>query len=103
MTRVFADTFYFLALLNPKDAAHERAAAFTLVFEGEMTTTAWVLTELADALTHPANRLRFLATLERLQHDPQAGIILPEPGLFAERIYLFQSPPATEFSLTTHL
>jgi hypothetical protein len=41
MIRVFADTFYFLALLNPKDVAHERAAAFTLAFEGEMTTIAF--------------------------------------------------------------
>ena len=28
MTRVFADTFYFLALLNPRDPAHEDALVF---------------------------------------------------------------------------
>ena len=43
MTRVFADTFYFLALLNPRDPAHEDA----LVFYGDtslhFTTTEWVL------------------------------------------------------------
>ncbi len=78
MTRVFADTFYFLALLNPKDAAHERAAAFTIAFEGEMTTTAWVLTELAAALSHPANR----ATLVHLQTNPQAHIVPPDLVLF---------------------
>ena len=27
MNRVFADTFYFLALGNPRDAAHSRAVA----------------------------------------------------------------------------
>jgi hypothetical protein len=48
MNRVFADTFDFLALLNPRDAAHARATAFTLAFQGQMVTTAWVLTELAD-------------------------------------------------------
>jgi hypothetical protein len=32
MTRVFADTFYFLALLNPRDPAHEDA----LVFYGDI-------------------------------------------------------------------
>jgi hypothetical protein len=29
MNRVFADTFYFLALLNPQDKAHGRAVAYT--------------------------------------------------------------------------
>jgi hypothetical protein len=46
MSGVFADTFYFLALLNPRDGAHARATAFTLGFQGQMVTTAWVLTEL---------------------------------------------------------
>jgi uncharacterized protein len=100
MTRVFADTFYFLALLNPKDVAHERAATFTLTFAGEMTTTAWVLTELADALNHPANRTKFLATLDRLQNSTQGHIVPPDAALFAEGIELFKSRPYKEWSLT---
>jgi predicted nucleic acid-binding protein len=100
MSRVFADTFYFLALLNPKDAAHARATAFTLAFEGEMTTTAWVLTELADALAQPANRIKFLATMDQLQTNPQAHVVLPDPVLFMEGIELFKARPDKEWSLT---
>ena len=100
MTGVFADTFYFLALLNPKDAAHTRAAAFTLAFEGEMTTTAWVLTELADALSHPPNRIKFLAAVDQLKNNPQGRIVLPTPELFADGIQLFKSRPDKEWSLT---
>ena len=59
MKRVFADTFYFLALLNPRDKAHARALAYTAAFQGEMVTTAWILTELGDALSDPANRMEF--------------------------------------------
>jgi hypothetical protein len=29
MSTVFADTFYYLAFLNPKDESHERARQFT--------------------------------------------------------------------------
>ena len=93
MTQIFADTFYFLALLNPQDAAHGRAAALTLSFQGQMTTTAWVLTELGDALSHPGNRGKFLATLNQLQSNSQARVVLPSAGLYAEGIELFRSRP----------
>ena len=100
MTRVFADTFYFLALLNPKDTAHAKAAALTLSFVGEMTTTAWVLTELGDALSRPANRPNFLATVDQQQSNSQAHIVRPDAKLFAEGIELFRSRPDKEWSLT---
>ncbi|HZK81454.1 MAG TPA: PIN domain-containing protein [Humisphaera sp.] len=100
MTRVFADTFYFLALLNAKDPAHSRAVEFTLSFVGEMTTTAWVLTELADALNDPANRTKFLATMDQLRGNPQGRIVPPDAGLFAEGIELFKSRPDKKWSLT---
>ena len=31
MSRVFADTFYFLAVLNRRDPAHEAASRFTAI------------------------------------------------------------------------
>ncbi len=37
MNRIFADSFYFFALLNPRDAFHERAVQFSsLVRRGAM-------------------------------------------------------------------
>ncbi|HKI33279.1 MAG TPA: hypothetical protein VKA46_15610 [Gemmataceae bacterium] len=48
MRTVFADTFYFLALLNATDQAHAKAVAFTSSYRGRLVTTEWVLTELAD-------------------------------------------------------
>ena len=50
MTALFADTFYFIALLSPADEAHAKAVAFTRQFTGRLLTTAWVLTEVADGL-----------------------------------------------------
>jgi hypothetical protein len=64
MSRGFADTFYFLALLNPKDLAHARAVAINFSIHDTLVTTAWVLTELADAMSAPENRSEFMATLE---------------------------------------
>jgi predicted nucleic acid-binding protein len=100
MNRVFADTFYFLALLNPRDAADSRAKAFTLSFQGEMITTAWVLIELADALSQPANRMKFIETFNRLQQHDQSRIVGPDLDLFEQGIKLFESRSDKEWSLT---
>jgi predicted nucleic acid-binding protein len=50
MKAVFADTFYFLALLNERDAAHKRAVAAARTTGLSLVTTELVLLELADAL-----------------------------------------------------
>jgi len=46
MKTVFADSFYFFALLNSRDPAHGKAATFTAGYTGQIVTTGWVLTEL---------------------------------------------------------
>jgi hypothetical protein len=56
MKTVFADSFYFFALANPNDPAHDRAVAFVKTFSGRMVTTGWVLTELADGWAKPTQR-----------------------------------------------
>jgi len=50
MSVVFADTFYFLALLNERDGAHHRAVAASRTPGLALVTTELVLVELADAL-----------------------------------------------------
>ena len=55
MTGVFADTFYYLALLNPRDSAHEDAVAIGEGLAGRLVTTQYVLAEVADALPPPVS------------------------------------------------
>src|SRR5437773_10636450 len=50
MRAVFADTFYFLALLNRRDPFHERAVSASRTPDLSIVTTEFVLLELADAL-----------------------------------------------------
>lgn len=100
MRRVFADTFYFLALLNADDDAHARAVGFTAVYSGELITTAWVLTELADALCSPINRPEFIATLADLRASSQVRIIPPDVAIFEKGIQLFSARLDKEWSLT---
>lgn len=100
MTGVFADTFYFLALVNPKDRCHARAVELALGIQGQLVTTAWVLTEFADAMSAPANRAEFMATLADLRADAQAKIIPPDAALFELGLELYDDRPDKDWSLT---
>lgn len=53
MKPVFADTFYFLALLSEDDGAHLKAREISRL-NLPIITTSWVLTELADAFLSQA-------------------------------------------------
>jgi predicted nucleic acid-binding protein len=57
---IFADTYYFLALLNRDDAAHSKARAVSEELTDPIITTVWVLTEVADAMAARHLRRVFL-------------------------------------------
>ena len=69
MKSVFADTFYFLALLNERDAAHKRAVAASRTVALALVTTEFVLIELADALCKPHQREEVLALCKVVETD----------------------------------
>jgi len=64
MAPVFADTAYYLALLNPRDALHARSLEQSRALISPVLTTAWVVHELADGLSSPISRGAFLSFLE---------------------------------------
>lgn len=45
---IFADTFFYLALLDSHDSSPEGAIAATQKLDSVTVTTAWVLLELAN-------------------------------------------------------
>jgi hypothetical protein len=99
MNVVFADTFFFLALLNERDEAHARALQFEAI-AAPLVTTAWILTEVGDAFSAPENRPAFLRLLETLRESPDARIIAPTPELFERGVKMFRQRPDKEWSLT---
>ncbi len=60
MRRVFADSYYFFALLSDDEPKHDRAVRFAAEFRGELLTTGWVLTEVGDGLARPQWRDSFI-------------------------------------------
>ncbi|MBN1490061.1 MAG: type II toxin-antitoxin system VapC family toxin [Phycisphaerae bacterium] len=100
MIAVFADTFYYLALLNADDAAHERAVEASDRTSGKVVTTAWVLTEIADALAAPDRREDFLLLLRMLKDDSEVIIVPATQDLFDAGIELFAGRADKDWSLT---
>ena len=97
---MFADSFFYFALLNPADAAHEQAEAFLENLDGKIVTTAWVLTELADGMADPLDRRTFIRLHAALTSDPDVTIVPPDPGLFADGLALYADRADKEWSLT---
>lgn len=100
MSVVFADTFFFFALLNDRDAAHRKASAFIAGFVGRMVTTEWVLTELANGLAATLHRDRFQVTRTRLLENPRVSIVPFEMRLYEDGIMLYSQRLDKQWSLT---
>jgi len=100
MTEVFADTFYFLALINPADQYHSEAIRYTETLRIPLVTTSAVLIELADALSRPIARQvvhRFLANLDA---DSNIRVVETDPSWYARGLSLFGKRADKSWTLT---
>ncbi len=100
MSGVFADTSYCLALLNPDDELHGAALEVTPDIRGRLVTTAWVLTEILDALSTPENRPLAVEFTRDWLADAQVEVVAPTLGLFEAALELYEQRPGKEWSLT---
>lgn len=100
MTPVFADTSYFLAILNPKDRDHAAARTLSLQSEVPIVTTVWVLTEVADALSRGANRALFELLFDDLRRDDRSTVIGADQPLWDRAAELFRRRSDKDWSLT---
>lgn len=100
MIRVFADTFLYLALYNPKDGAHERACDLAAGSEVAFVTTEFVLIEVADALSAPKDRMKAAGLLRSIRNDSATQILPLSSSLFEEGLRLFSSRADKAWSLT---
>jgi predicted nucleic acid-binding protein len=72
MKRIFADTSYFLALVNPDDPQHAAAQRWSRRSRVELVVTEFVLIELGNSLSHGPDRTVFKQLLKLLR-DHRAG------------------------------
>jgi predicted nucleic acid-binding protein len=100
VTTVFADTYYYLALLNEADEDHTRVVAWTAQFAGRMITTDAVLTEVADGLSRGAGRGAAVRLIRDLLRDPAVTVVEVKRVLFERALDLYEKRPDKDWSLT---
>lgn len=99
MKAVFADTSYYVALLGPRDAHHERAVAWNERLLGQVVVTEYVLVELGSALSGLPDRHLFVPFIEELLKDPGTVFVPASAALLRQGLALFAARPDKEWSL----
>jgi predicted nucleic acid-binding protein len=100
MTPQFADTYYFLALVNTKDNAHPTALQHTKDRSRGLITTTWVLVEFADALSGTNHRAAAARFLQGILTGSMIEIVPPSQLQFEQALERFERRQDKEWSLT---
>ncbi|MFN7562216.1 MAG: type II toxin-antitoxin system VapC family toxin [Prosthecobacter sp.] len=101
MRRVFADAWFYIALLDPNDAGHAKAvqACADESITG-IVTTRWVLMEVANMLSNSKARAGCAAFMRDLDHAEGMRIIPASEELFQRGLALYDERPDKGWSLT---
>lgn len=101
MRRVFADAWFYIALLDPHDAGHTAARAVCADESvAGFVTTRWVLTEVANMLAGSRARRTCAAFLRELGTASDTRITPDSQALFQRGLALYEERPDKAWSLT---
>ncbi len=103
MKEVFADTFFWTAIANPRDRWHDQAVAFRdSAADTILVTTDEVLVELAANLAAADPKMReFVADfIEIILRDPGIRVIPQSRESFLKGLQLYRNRPDKNYSLT---
>ncbi len=92
MTLLFADTGYWIALLDPQDSLNERAKALSREYsQATVMTSEMVLTEVLNHFSKRGRGLRIAAVmLLNSLRDSRSVEVLPQtPELFQQALQLY--------------
>ena len=100
---VFADAFFYVAFINQLDEHHDEVMEWARNFDGDIVTTQWVLTEVADAFAESHIRRQIKAGFDSLAEDPATRVIEVSPEYFVRGMKLYDERPDKAWSLTDYI
>ncbi|HEU0010360.1 MAG TPA: PIN domain-containing protein [Verrucomicrobiae bacterium] len=100
MNGVFADTWFFLAVLNRDDPQHERALRTSRTDRRHRVTTDWVLVEVGDALCQRGNRDVFVRFHDWILEQTGFTVVPASRELLEEGVHLFRYRRDKDWPLT---
>jgi predicted nucleic acid-binding protein len=101
MKTVFADTGYWVALLNPRDQLHGKARSVSATLgQTRIVTSEMVLDELLASLSAPPARATVISAVNSIASNPNVEVV-PQTSLqFREAFDLYKTRTDKEWSLT---
>jgi uncharacterized protein len=102
MRRVFADTFYWIALLNDRDDGHSAAKAISQTLgEATILTTQEVLAEVLTCFCEHGRHTRQTATafVRNILTDPAIEVRPQSAQSFHDGLALYEARPDKHYSL----
>lgn len=99
MKPFFADTFYFLALINERDERHAEAAAWRSGSRAPIITTNWVLVEVLDAMSSTHVRATTAWFVSMLLKNRNVEVV-DDADLFSAGLRLYTARDDKDWSVT---
>ena len=103
MRTIFADTGYWIAMLNPRDELHERANAVTAQMgNARIVTSQMVLAEFLNFVSGRGQQLRQLAgsVVRKLEENPEVEIFPQSSDQFDSAVTRYSTRLDKKWSLT---
>ena len=100
MTRVLADTSFYVAVLNPDDADHAPACAWSRMPTLAVVVTEFILLELGNFLGPGRGRERLSGLVQYLRNNAHTTVVPLSTSLFDAGLDLYSRRPDKEWSLT---
>ena len=103
MRTVFADTGYWVALLNPRDELHDKATELSKSLDPvHIVTSEMVLTEVLNDFSKRGDYLRQAATelIDRIQENSNITVVSQTSQQFQQGLELYKNRLDKNWSLT---
>ena len=103
MRTVFADTAYWVALLNRDDSLHRQAFELRACLGSSVIVTSeMVLTEVLNFFSEGNSRVRIAAAalIRNVCDDPSCRVVAQTSGQFTDARHLYERRPDKHWSLT---
>ena len=103
MKTVFADTGYWIALLDPQDTLHFKAINLSRALtQVQIYTSEMVLTEVLNHFSKHGNFLRYASVnfIEKMQENQSITIIPQTNDIFQQALILYKQRPDQAWSHT---
>ncbi len=101
MRRIFADTSYWMALVNPRDQIHQKAVSVSQRLSSEsLLTTEMVLVEVLNSFSDSLYREAVGRMVASLRQDQNLTIMPQTPAQFESALQRYQQAADKSWSLT---